>query len=356
VRVLRRELRDWRVPALALLAVGVTLISLAKVPFPFTYIALPLLLAAAVLEMGALLVVTLLVSVTIALSMALGVFVWPPVVASWHDMFVYLAYGAALVPAQLLAAAMANMRDSHQHLAVATEELRRANEGLEQFVRIASHDLREPLNTVVQFSGLIAHDHGAALPPNAQDWLTLVIRAGSRMRHMLDDVLHYVRMQRGFPDPGEAVPLDALLQDVQQTLAGRVLETGASIQVAPLPVVQGHETLLSLLFQNLLSNALKFMPEGRVPVIEVSAAQGVRSEAGMAVITVADNGIGIAAKDLPKLFQPFSRLHLRKHYDGTGLGLALCRQIAEAHGGTVVIKSELGRGTRVVVRLPLAQG
>lgn len=349
--LLRRDLLDWRVPVIGMVAVGVTLLSLAHVPFPFVYIAIPLLVAAIVLEMTGALAVLLATSLVIALSLATGVFVPPPTTAQWQQLFVYTAYAAALLPAQLLAAAVADMRDSHERLAAATADLQRANEGLEQFVHIASHDLREPLNTIVQFTGLIENDHGPQMPPEARSWLSLVGRAGSRMRLLLDDVLHYVRVQRSGEDPGQAVELDRVLQDVLQSLAGRIRETGASIAVGNLPVVRGHETLLALLFQNLLSNALKFMPPDRKPSVKVtwSAADG------MAVIHVTDNGIGIETQDLPKLFQPFQRLHLRKHYDGTGLGLALVRQVATAHGGSVDIESRPGKGTRVIVTLPLEE-
>lgn len=349
--LIRRDLLDWRVLVLGLVAAGVTLLSLSHVPFPFVYIAIPLLLAAIVLEMCGALAVVLLVSLVIALALGTGVFVPPPFSAAWEQVFVYTAYAAALVPAQLLTATVADMRDSHERLAAATAELRRANEGLEQFVHIASHDLREPLNTIVQFTGLIEHDHGAQMPPEARSWLSLVGRAGSRMRHLLDDVLHYVRVQRAADDPGQAVELDRVLQEVLQSLAGRVRERSATVAVGNLPVVRGHESLLALLFQNLLSNALKFVPPDRAPAVRVTAHR----EDGVAVITVTDNGIGIAADDLPKLFQPFQRLNLRKHFDGTGLGLALVRQVAVAHGGSVQIESKPDRGTRVSVRLPLEE-
>jgi signal transduction histidine kinase len=349
--LLRRDLLDWHVPILGMVAGGVTLLSLAHVPFPFVYIAIPLLLAAIVLELTGALAVVLATSLVVSLSLATGVFVPPPTTAQWQQLFVYTAYAAALLPAQLLAAAVADMRDSHERLAAATAELQRANEGLEQFVRIASHDLREPLNTIVQFTGLIENDHGPQMPPEARSWLSLVGRAGSRMRLLLDDVLHYVRVQRAGEDPGQAVELARVLQDVLQSLAGRIRETGASVAVGNLPVVRGHETLLALLFQNLLSNALKFMPADRKPSVRVTCS----AAEGMAVLHVTDNGIGIESQDLPKLFQPFQRLHLRKHYDGTGLGLALVRQVATAHGGSVDIESRPDKGTRVIVTLPLEE-
>jgi len=344
-----QELFDWRSAALACAAAGTTLLSLAHVPFPFIYAAIPVLVAATWVEMTATLAITFVVSLVIALSIGFGVFVLPPFTSQWEHLYVYTAYAAALIPAQLLAAAVAQMRDSQARLRTTMNELQRANEGLEQFVRIASHDLREPLNTIVQFSELIQHDHASRLPPDGQHWLALVQGAGSRMRHLLDDVLGYVRMRRDVSEPGVAVDLDAVVQDVIASLAGRIRETGATVGVGSLPWVRGRPGLLSLVFQNLLSNALKFVPADRTPRVTIDC----QADAMHAVIGVADNGIGIAAEDLPKLFKPFARLHLRKHYDGTGLGLAMVREIVEAHGGSVAITSEPGLGTHVAVRLPL---
>lgn len=249
-----------------------------------------------------------------------------------------------------LAAALRDLRQSHAQLQTNAEALRVANEGLLQFVRIASHDLREPLNTIVQFVGLVEEDHGQHLPEDAHLYLNLALRAGQRMRTLLDDVVRYARLQNGETDPPEPVALDRVLAELRDALAARLSDTGAVLRVDSLPVVMGHASLLSLLFQNLLSNALKFMPPGRTPEVSVSAYVAN----GQAIITVSDNGIGIAEKHLALLFQPFQRLHLRSEYEGAGLGLALSRQIAEAHGGSIQVCTQPGQGSRFSVRLPLA--
>lgn len=342
-------LRNAHLAWLAPLALGLSLLCLGLLPFPFIYLSMPLLLSALLLEFVAVALLTLGVSLTVALAIATGVFVPPPVVAQWQQVFVYLAYAAALFPALLLASALAELRDSHARLAARGEALRRANEGLEQFVRIASHDLREPLNTVVQFASLIEEDHGRQLPSDARHWLGLVQTAAARMRVLLDDVLQYTRLQRtDWPAPGP-VPLETVLGEVRQSLAGRLRASGAVLRVGSLPVVHGHAALLRLLFQNLVANGLKFVPEGRVPEVAVVG----QAEADWAVVTVVDNGIGIAADDLARLFKPFSRLNLRRHYEGSGLGLALCRQIAMLHGGRIEVESKPGEGSRFTVRLPL---
>ena len=344
------SLLDPRIVVLLPLAVGVTLLALARMPFPFIYLTLPLLLGAFLLPFAAHLLLTLAVSATTALAIATGVLVAPPRQAQWETVFVYMAYAAALVPPQLLAAVRANLRDITDRLLAQSFQLELANESLEQFVRIASHDLREPLNTVVQFGSLLDQDEHVRLSDDGRRYLALMLKATRRMRTLLDDVLQYVRMKRGETPTFEPVPLGPLFEDLRLSLAASIRERGADVDVEPLPAVRGNPALLSLLFQNLLSNALKFTPPERVPVVRV----GARAEQGEAWVTVVDNGIGIAEADRVKLFQPFQRLHLRRRYDGTGLGLAIARQVAELHGGGIEVESEPGRGSRFTVRLPLA--
>lgn len=334
---------------LLLVALGTTLLAMVYLPSPFVYVTIPLLLAAVVLPPQATALITLLVSLTMAILLAIGLFVPPPVTHAWEQTFIYLAYAAALIPAHILSAAMAEVRASHRQLAQTAHELAVANEGLEQFVRIASHDLREPLNTVVQFSGLVEEDHGQQLPPPARRYLHLVRTAAERMRTLLDDVLSYTRARHAPLESPGPVPLDHTFGELRHTLAARLERRGVRLEVGPLPVVAGDPSLLSLLFQNLLTNALKFVPAQRSPHVVVSA----RTEAGFALVTVADNGIGMAPEDLGRLFQPFSRLRLRREFEGTGLGLALCRQIAQAHGGEVSVSSVPDEGSQFTVRLPL---
>ncbi|MFW2357963.1 sensor histidine kinase [Hydrogenophaga sp.] len=249
-----------------------------------------------------------------------------------------------------LAEALKDLRESHTQLQKTAEELQLANEGLLQFVRISSHDLREPLNTVVQFVGLVEEDHGAELPADARHYLKLVRNAGERMRTLLDDVVRYARLQHGETEPRTPVALTPLMDELCDALAAQLDATGAQLHIGELPRVLGHASLLSQLFQNLVSNALKFVPPGSVPRIEITA----QLAEGMATIGVKDNGIGISSEGQGRLFQPFARLNLRREFEGTGLGLAISRQIAEAHGGTIGVHSQPGEGSTFEVRLPLA--
>ena len=347
-QALRAAWLDWRLLALLPVSLAVSLWAMGSSAFAFIYLALPLLLAAMVLELVSVCLLTFAVSLTVAASMALGLFVPPPVQSVWEQGLVYLAFGAALLPAQLLAASVAAMRDGSDRLAARTRELEAANERLQQFVHIASHDLREPLNTITQFGGLLQADLHHTLQATEREYLRLMSQAGQRMRHLLDDVLVYARLPAESAAPVSEVDLSGLLAEVREGLAAALRDSQGQIEIAPLPTISGHASLLSLLFQNLMSNGLKFVPEGRTPVLRVSA----RLEPGWHVISVHDNGIGITREDLARLFKPFARLHPRRNYEGTGLGLTLCLQAAQAHGGRIEVESEPGVGSSFHVWLP----
>ncbi|MCU0764090.1 MAG: response regulator, partial [Hydrogenophaga sp.] len=186
-----------------------------------------------------------------------------------------------------LATAMKELSASHESLRHTADHLALANESLLQFVRMASHDMREPLNTIAQFTGLVLDDHGTILPADAQQHLQRVRKASQRMRTLLDDVVRYARLQQaGETEPLAPVPLNTVLGDLRDALAARLDNSGGTLHIDPLPTVQGDASLLSLLFQNLLANALKFVPAGRAPLVRVSAT----TEGRQACITVSDNG------------------------------------------------------------------
>ncbi len=231
-------------------------------------------------------------------------------------------------------------------------QLRTANDGMQQFVRIASHDMREPLNTIIQFCGLIPEEPETALSPAARQYFAHVARGAKRMRTMLDDLLEFVRMDQAARMPLGAVALNSVFGSVKDALTSQISERHAQIEVAPLHGVIGHENLLVLLFQNLVSNGIKFTPIDRRPHVKIDS----RDEGEFVVVTVIDEGIGISAADQASLFVPFRRLHARRQYDGTGLGLAICRRIVDAMKGEISLSSELGAGTCVQVRLRSTNG
>jgi PAS domain S-box-containing protein len=226
-------------------------------------------------------------------------------------------------------------------------DLRTANDNLEQFARISSHDLREPLNTVAQFAGLIETAHHAELSEPVRRYFALIQQGANRMRDMLDDLLQFVRLDSANQLSLAPIALNMTLSEVLDALAARIDTRHADVQVGALPAVLGHASLLSMLFQNLVSNAVKFVPPERTPVVRITA----REHGDAVIVTVEDNGIGIALDDQGKLFAPFKRLHARRKFDGTGLGLAICKRAALAMGGAVEIESQLGTGSRFHVTL-----
>jgi PAS domain S-box-containing protein len=238
--------------------------------------------------------------------------------------------------------------DVQRELERTVERLRQANEGLQHFVRIASHDLREPLNTIAQFCSLVQADHLRELSPPAQVYFEHIGGGATRMRRLLDDVLAFARMDAGVEVALQNVSLSATIDTVIAALGARIAERRAQIDVAkPLPTVLGNESLLVLLFQNLISNGLKFVPDGQTPRVRISA----HDDGEHVIVTVTDNGIGVATGDQGQLFTPFKRLHNRRQYDGTGLGLAICKRSVEVMGGTIELESAAGAGTQVHVRL-----
>ncbi len=355
---LRLALADVRFWLLAPISVGITVLCLTWLPFPFVSLAVPLLVGAIWLDLVAVALLTLLVSVAVMLVVGMGGVVVSPLQiyaasAAWLSAATGVATAAALLPALVLAAAMAELRDSQARLRGRKDELKQTNAALQLFVHAASHDLREPINTIAQFSQLIDQDHGAALPPDVGRYLGLVQREAERLRHGLDDVLRYAQLQGADLPAPQPVDLALLVDPLRRALAPRLAAASARLQVAPMAVrVRGHAPLLALLLHHLLDNALKFVAPGQAAEITLT----LRHDAGSAWLTVADRGIGISPEQQARLFEPFQRLHLRRDYAGTGLGLALCRQIAQAHGGELTVQSALGDGARFTLRLPLWSG
>jgi signal transduction histidine kinase len=234
-------------------------------------------------------------------------------------------------------------------LEATAEQLRRSNANLEQFVRVASHDLREPMNTIQQFVSLIEETSGERLPAQERAWFAQVRTGARRMKQLLDDVLQYVRLDDEPGEPQALVALDDLAADTRAALGAQLGASGAVLEIEPLGTVPGHRSLLALLLQNLVSNALKFSRPGVAPRVQVHS-QVVGSELRL---VVADNGIGIPADKLAQIGQPFRRLHNRRKYEGTGLGLAICRGILERHRGRLEITSVVGEGSSFTAVLPL---
>ncbi|MHA0287503.1 sensor histidine kinase [Mycobacterium sp. C3-094] len=230
------------------------------------------------------------------------------------------------------------------------EDLRRSNAELEQFAYVASHDLQEPLRKVASFCQLLEKRYGDKLDERGTEYIGFAVDGAKRMQILINDLLTFSRVGR-LNATETAVDLDTVLDTALANVSTAIEETGAQIErpAEGLPTISGDPTLLTMLWQNLVGNAVKFRREGVTPrvVIECAAA-----EPGQWSFSVSDNGIGIAAEFSEKVFVIFQRLHGRDAYTGTGIGLALCKKIVEHHGGTIWIDNEYTDGTRFRFTLP----
>lgn len=231
------------------------------------------------------------------------------------------------------------VRERTAELERANQELRRRNAELDEFAYVASHDLQEPLRKLSAFSDLLARDLGPELPEQARRDLEFIKDAARRMQVLVQDLLALSRAGKNAMKR-ERVRLDACADRAMEMLSARVEEASAEITRDELPEVVGDPTMLTQLYQNLVGNSLKFVDPHRRPVIQLTAER-VRGEW---VLGVKDNGIGIKPEYAQQVFAPFKRLHGRDEYEGTGIGLAICRKTVERHGGRIWVESEPGRG------------
>jgi light-regulated signal transduction histidine kinase (bacteriophytochrome) len=227
-------------------------------------------------------------------------------------------------------------------------ELARSNSELEQFASIASHDLQEPLRKVRTFTQQLTVTDADQLSDKGRDYLERANAAAERMQRLIEDLLKFSRVAT-HGRPFEPVDLQEVVRGVLDDLELEVERSGAVVRVGDLPTIDGDEPQLRQLMQNLISNALKFRREDVAPELEIGASTGE----GSVEITVRDNGIGFEPQYSGRIFRVFERLHGRSRYTGTGIGLALCRKIAERHGGTIVADGEPGAGATFTVTLPV---
>ncbi|WP_166636663.1 sensor histidine kinase [Zeaxanthinibacter enoshimensis] len=232
-------------------------------------------------------------------------------------------------------------------LAVAHRELERKNKELEQFVYIASHDLQEPLRTVMNFTELLHQDYGERLDDTANTYMNFIQKASSRMSALIKGLLDYSRI--GAAKKRKTVNLTTLINSVIEDLNASIKETGAVIELSQMPSLPVFETELRLLFQNLLTNAIKFRKKDIPPHIRINS----REKDDSVVITISDNGIGIAKEHQEKIFSIFKRLHGNDEIEGTGIGLAHCQKIMNLHGGQIWVTSEKGQGSSFNILIPL---
>ncbi|MGQ0536531.1 MAG: sensor histidine kinase [Methanobacteriota archaeon] len=238
-------------------------------------------------------------------------------------------------------------REAQRRLEATADALRRSNEELEQFAYVASHDLQEPLRMVASYTQLLERRYKGKLAPEADEFIAFAVDGAKRMQQLINDLLEYSRVTRKGKEPAPVAAGEALAA-AQKNLALAIEESHGTVSSDPLPVIRFDHGQLVQLLQNLVGNGVKFRREGVPPRVHVSA----RRDDDSWVFSVSDNGIGIAAADLPKIFQVFARVNPRDRYPGTGIGLALCRKIVERHGGIIWVESEPSKGSTFFFKVP----
>jgi PAS domain S-box-containing protein len=238
-------------------------------------------------------------------------------------------------------------------------ELEQKNDEISNFAFVASHDLKEPLRKIHTFSDWLMQKETANLSPSAHNYLQKINISVKRMEQLIEDILVLTKIHSGGKKQ-EVVDLNQVLRQVKNEMEEVISSTKAVIEADHLPVVQGSENQLYHLFHNVISNAIKFQEDGNVPRIEIRAEQVTGNSAflkeGIDYIKLSftDNGFGFDKKYEKKIFQVFQRLHGKSEYEGTGIGLAICKKIMENHGGTIRVTSEEGKGSTFCCFFPLS--
>jgi PAS domain S-box-containing protein len=241
------------------------------------------------------------------------------------------------------------IKEAEERLLKSVDALSQSNTELERFAYIASHDLQEPLRTLVAYSQLLERRHRADLSGDAKDFLDFIIGAANRMHTLVHDLLAYSRVSsKG--RPFATVDVRRVIESACDNLGATIQEQHAVIHIGNMPHVQADEVQLLEVFQNLIGNAVKFNQQGHRPEINIGAKRNDKEW----VLSVSDNGIGIEDEYLEKIFVIFQRLHTSAAYPGTGIGLAVCKRIAERHGGRIWVESRPGEGSTFFFTLPMS--
>ncbi len=263
-------------------------------------------------------------------------------------------------------------KQTNRELREFATQLERSNRELQDFAYVASHDLQEPLRKIQTFGDRLQAKCGEALTDKGRDYLERMLNASGRAQTLISDLLAFSRVTTK-AQPFVPVNLTEVMQEVLSDLEVRIEKVGAKVELTELPLIDADPLQMRQLFQNLVGNALKFRREGVTPTVEIKAqlleeqreqgSRGIENRANpssigehrFCQISVADNGIGFEEKYLDRIFTVFQRLHSRKEYEGTGVGLAICRKIVERHGGSITAKSTPGQGTTFIITLPVKQ-
>jgi len=242
------------------------------------------------------------------------------------------------------------LKKAQQLLQYNITELNRSNEELQQFAFVASHDLQEPLRKVTFYSDYLQMQEALLVDDKSIRFLHGIRQASDRMRGLITDLLGFSQVNKRKMDL-KHLSLNHVMQDAVSDFELIIKEKNATVEIRNLPELQGDETMLRRLFENLLSNSLKYVREDVAPVITINAKQ----EGDVVKIEFTDNGIGFDEQYLSKIFTLFQRLHDKQQFSGSGLGLAICRKIVEMHNGSITATSKVNVGSCFLVRLPVKQ-
>lgn len=248
-----------------------------------------------------------------------------------------------------IAALAIETKRSEENLQLYAQELQRNNDELKNFTFVASHDLKEPLRKINLFVDQLLDRK--LDQKKREDFIERIGKASARMYHLTDDLYNWASLGRMEVDFKQE-DLNVIVQEVIDDLEGSIKETGAKIKKDNLPTLEVEKTKIHQLFQNLLSNAMKFRREGVSPEVQITSKC---TGDGYCEIDIQDNGIGIDSKYYKKIFEPFSRLNNKNDFLGSGIGLAICEKIIRRHQGEIVIDSSLQNGTKFTLRLPSQQ-
>jgi PAS domain S-box-containing protein len=243
-----------------------------------------------------------------------------------------------------------DLKQAEESLKQRVEELARSNAELEQFAYVSSHDLQEPLRKIQAFGDLLKTRYNNVLDERGQDYIQRMQDAAGRMQTLINDLLTYSRVTTK-SKPYSTVNLGDVLREVISNLEAHIQQTGGSVEIGDMPTIDAEQMQMYQLLQNLISNGLKFHRPDEPPVVKVHG----EIHEGICSIFVEDNGIGFDEQYLDRIFVIFQRLHGRFEYEGTGVGLAICRKIVERHGGSITAKSKPGKGSTFIVTLPIKQ-
>ncbi|HEX9996268.1 MAG TPA: ATP-binding protein, partial [Abditibacterium sp.] len=249
-------------------------------------------------------------------------------------------------------------KKADQVLEATLQKLELSNTELQNFASIASHDLQEPLRAIQAFGDRLQTRHSASLDEEGRDYLTRMHTAANRMSLLIHDLLSYSRVTTK-ARPFSLVNLGVVVQTVLPDMVVRMEETKGRVEMGDLPTIEADATQMRQLFQNLIANGLKFHRPDEPPVVKIycepSQPDTSQEEIQTIHLIVEDNGIGFEEKFAERIFAPFERLHNQRAYAGTGIGLAICRKIAQRHGGGISVQSTPGKGSRFEVVLPVRQ-